>query len=87
MDVPNEIAELFFGEQTPAPRVESDPRTLYASFPPTLKAAMKVAAERNDWCRKTWAFQTEALADAMTRGWTADELADAYRAPPPPDRF
>lgn len=56
---------------------------IYAAFPPALKAAMKVAAERNGWCRKTWAFQTEALADAMTRGWTADELADAYRNPPP----
>lgn len=58
-------------------------RTLYAGFPPTLKAAMKVAAERNGWCKTTWASQTEALADAMTRGWTADELADAYRNPPP----
>ena len=62
-------------------------RTTYAAFPPTLKAAMKIAAKRFDWCPKTWAFQTEAIAEAMlTGGWTADELADAYRNPPPPDR-
>ena len=62
-------------------------RITYAAFPPALKAAMKIAAARNGWCRKTWAFQTEAIAAAMlTGGWTADELADAYRNPPPPDR-
>ena len=61
-------------------------RTTYAAFPPALKAAMKIAADRNGWCPKTWAQQTEAIAEAMTRGWTADELADAYRNPPPPDR-
>lgn len=62
-------------------------RNTYAAFPPTLKAAMKIAAKRFDWCPKTWAQQTEAIAEAMlTGGWTADELADAYRNPPPPDR-
>ena len=62
-------------------------RITYAAFPPALKAAMKIAANRFDWCPKTWAFQTEAIAEAMlTGGWTADELADAYRNPPPPDR-
>ena len=62
-------------------------RITYAAFPPTLKAAMKIAAKRFDWCPKTWAQQTEAIAEAMLAGgWTADELADAYRNPPPPDR-
>ena len=62
-------------------------RNTYAAFPPTLKAAMKIAAKRFDWCPKTWAQQTEAIAEAMlTGGLTADELADAYRNPPPPDR-
>ena len=59
-------------------------RTTYAAFPPALKTAMKIAAKRFDWCPKTWVQQTEAIAEAMlTGGWTADELADAYRNPPP----
>ena len=40
-------------------------RITYAAFPPALKAAMKIAAKRFDWCPKTWVQQTEAIAEAM----------------------
>lgn len=79
-------------ESAPQPPDAAEARRLmqftYAAFPPQLKSAMKIAAKRFDWCPKTWVQQTEAIAEAMlTRGWTADELAAAYRAPPPPDRI
>ena len=74
-------------QQTEGGDTDRITRMRYLAFPPALKAAMKIAANRFDWCPKTWAQQTEAIAEAMlTGGWTAGELADAYRNPPPPDR-
>jgi len=63
-------------------------RLTYAAFPSALKAAMKLAAARNGWCRATWAMQTALLQDSMQRGcYLPEELAEAYRNPPPGDRL
>lgn len=84
----NPVAPLE-SERSPPDVIDDDPEELrlmqfvYATFPDTLKTAMKIAAKRWGWDRETWAMQTAMLQDSMRRGCTVDELADAYRNPPP----
>ena len=89
MNTPAELTGLFFAAPEPAiaAKPTTDPaadRITYASFPESLRVAMKLAAQRNGWTRADWAMQTQMLADSMARGcYSAAELATAYRLPPP----
>lgn len=59
-------------------------RLTYAAFPPDLKAAMKIAAQRNDWCRETWAMQTALIQDALVTGRVLEAtLIAGYSLKPP----
>ena len=59
-------------------------RITYASFPESLRTAMKIAAQRNAWCRATWAMQTALIQDALLAGRvTEPELIAGYRLKPP----
>lgn len=51
---------------------------MFATFPPSLKAAMKGAAIRNDWCADTWPLQVGLVSDTLLRGEDPEALADAY---------
>ncbi|MBK8184872.1 MAG: hypothetical protein IPK63_19100 [Candidatus Competibacteraceae bacterium] len=53
-------------------------RMVFATFPPSLKAAMKGAAIRNAWCADTWTLQVGLVSDALLRGEDPEALADAY---------
>lgn len=92
MNVPAELTGLFFATPAPEPVIAAKPpptdpaadRITYASFPESLRTAMKIAAQRNGWCRETWAMQTQMLNTSMLAGcYSADELAAAYRNQPP----
>lgn len=70
--------------RTVTPVDPSADRLTYATFPPGLKSAMKLAATRNGWTREDWAMQTALLQAAMLAGqYSHHELAAAYAAPPP----
>jgi len=59
-------------------------RLIYATFPPSLREAMKVAAQRFEWTREDWQMQTTMIQKAMIDGWyTADKIAAAYATAPP----
>ena len=59
-------------------------RMAYAAFPPALKAAMKTAAQRNGWCRETWAMQTALIQDALLAGRELEStLIAGYSLKPP----
>lgn len=71
-----------------APAGEStDPsadRLTYAGFPPAMREAMKIAAQRWSWDRETWRYQTALIQETLLSGrYDTDELAVAYRNPPP----
>ena len=90
MNVPAELTGLFFAaqkqalESIPEPVDPISDRLTYAAFPPALKAAMKIAATRNAWCRATWAMQTALIQDALLAGRvTEPELIAGYRLKPP----
>ncbi len=53
-------------------------RMVFATFPPSLKAAMKGAAIRNAWGTETWPLQVELVADALLRSHDPEVLATAY---------
>ena len=55
-----------------------DARVAFATFPPSLKAAMKGAAIRNDWCADTWPLQVGLVSDALLRGEDPEALASDY---------
>lgn len=64
--------------------VDSTDRLTYAAFPLALKTAMKSAAQRNGWCRETWAMQTALIRDALLAGRvTEPELIEGYSLKPP----
>lgn len=56
-----------------------DDRITYASFPASLKTAMKAAANRNGWCRESWRLQTAMIQEAMLSGYDVDTLAAGYQ--------
>ena len=57
----------------------SSDRITYASFPASLKTAMKAAANRNGWCRESWRLQTAMIQEAMLSGYDVDTLAAGYQ--------
>jgi hypothetical protein len=57
-------------------------RSVFATLPSELRAAMKVAAQRNAWCADTWPIQVTMAHEALAAGWQPADLAQRYQQPP-----
>lgn len=69
--------------RTHAPVDPAAVRLIYATFPPGLKAAMKLAATRNGWDRETWALQTDLIQTSLLAGSTSETAIIAGYTQPP----
>ena len=57
-------------------------RLTYAAFPKALKTAMKIAAQRNDWNRESWALQTDLIHRSLLTGTTTEaDIIAGYTQP------
>ena len=58
---------------------------MYRAFTPELKAALKIAAERNGWLPEDWPMHIRMVFNALSAGLTAEVLAHGYLEGVPPD--